>query len=204
MNQPGLTSGMLSRSQLMDIALAAQLRVPVLVSGDTGARRRGCARVIHDACVRERRPFVAVSCDTHPAQYDGHWDPVADRTSAGCATSLRTWLEKAKGGTLFIDDLHHMSPVLQQRLVAVLDLALTRDREPSRAVRFITGAKPGWPAARDRSHFSESLFYRLNVMRVDCTPVPHSFQETWRQDQGSLPQRPPGDERPGITSLRRV
>ena len=204
MNQPGLMSGMLTRSQLMDIALAAQLRVPVLVSGDTGARRRGCARVIHDACVRERRPFVAVSCDTHPAQYDRQWDPIADRTSAGCATSLRTWLQKAQGGTLFIDDLEHMSPVLQQQLVAALDFAITREREPSRAVRFITGAKPGWPAARDRSHFSESLFYRLNVMRVDCTPVSHPFQETWRQDQGSLPQKPLADGTSAITSFRRV
>jgi len=204
MNQRGLTDGLLSHSQLMDIALAAQLRIPVLVSADTSARRRACARAIHDACVRERRPFVAVSCDTTPAQHARQWDPVADRTSIGCATSLRTWLEKAKGGTLFIDDLEYMSPVLQQQLASVLDLGIGRTKEPGRSVRFISGAKPGWPAPRDRFQFSERLFYRLNIMRLDCMPVSHAHPSTSRQDLDAMPKRPLGDQVSTVSTDRRV
>ena len=204
MNHEGLANGLLSRSQLMDIALAAQLRVPVLISGDTGVRRRACARVIHDACVRERRPFVAVSCDTSSAQGDRHWDDVADRTSVACAQRLSAWFQKAEGGTLFVDDLEHMSPVLQQHLVLVLDLALHRPAEPHREVRLITGATPGWPDHRDKSRFSERLFYRLNIMRLDCMPVPHSYPATYRQDLDALPKRPLGDQVSSVSSVRRL
>jgi len=173
MTDDGLIPGMLSPTQLRDIAFAARARGPVLVSAETSTLRRACARLIHDACVRERRPFIAVSCNPDALQHDEEtWDDVADRSTTGSGRRLRMWLEMAKGGTLFLDDLGYMGLVLQRQLWSVLDVAFVRDADLTQEVRIIAGVKPGWPTENDRTHFHARLLGRLSTMRVECAPVP--------------------------------
>lgn len=195
------TNERLSPSQLRDIALAAQSRMPVLVSGDTSARRHACARMIHDACVRERRPFVAVSCRARPPLSERAGDD--EMRVEGRATRLQAWLERAKGGTLFMDELEHMSTGLQQQLLSDMEHWLEPDEEASCRVRIITGAKPGWAFLDDGSRFSERLYYRLNTIRIDCLPMPHPDPAAWGRETGPPLEMPLGPANPQAASFRR-
>jgi len=172
--------------QHADIALASLSQVPVLITGENSEQRRACARSIHDArnpldqMFGENRPFVAVSCDS-TRQSDRAWDDVVGRAGA-TATDLEAWLAKAKGGTLFVDDLEHMNAELQTQLSSALD-SFTGLGDSAFDVRVITGANSTWPTVVDRQQFSEQLYYRLNTMRFECVPLP-------RVKGAELSQRP--------------
>jgi DNA-binding NtrC family response regulator len=173
--------------QHADIALASLSQVPVLITGEDSEHRRACARSIHDArkpldnLFGRIRPFVAVSCDAS-RKHDRAWDDVVGRAGA-TAADLDGWLAKAKGGTLFVDDIEHMGAELQQQFSSALD-SLNVLGDAGLEVRVITGAKSTWPTALDRQQFSERLYYRLNTIRFECIALP----------QVDVPERVPGPD----------
>jgi hypothetical protein len=82
---------------------------------------------------------------------------------------LAARLDEARDGTLFIDGVAEMSRALQQRLLWYLDetVASLAPDAGSERPRLVTGASAGLSGAVRAGRFSEALFYRLNVIRLD-------------------------------------
>lgn len=133
-----------------------------MVTAPTRDDRRACARYIHDKSVRRGRPFVAVSCSATPPAGAEWFSPVARDTGE----TIRAWFGRARGGTLFLDDVGSLGWALRQELTAAMCDPL-QTRHDAHEVRVVTGARPSWPSRTERERFSERLYYRLNVMRVD-------------------------------------
>ena len=84
-------------------------------------------------------------------------------------------LEQAAGGTLFLDEIAEMSPVVQAKLLRVL-----QEREFQRVggtrtlradVRVIAATNRDLAAAIARGQFREDLYYRLNVFEIHVPPL---------------------------------
>jgi CBS domain-containing protein len=143
-----------------DLRLAAGSQMTVLVTAEASSERLECARFIHRNGLRRDGPFITVGCsaDERPA-------------GAGATLDLRLLFDRARGGTLFIDDIAKLSAQDQTELLTILD-----DRGPGRDdacderrrpdVRVIAGGDHVLGAEIAAGRFSERLFYRLNLIHV--------------------------------------
>ncbi len=129
-----------------DLRLAARVRLPVLITAASSRERDLSARLIHANGGLSRGPFVTVCVDRPPR--------------------LRHLFDQARGGTLFIDDVAALNAEAQRQLLALL--------EGDRSVRLIAGASRHLDADRAAGVFSDTLFYRLNVIHVDLTSESHA------------------------------
>jgi transcriptional regulator with PAS, ATPase and Fis domain len=157
-------------------AIARATMSTVLLVGETGTGKELFARGIHAAGTTAESPFVAVNCAAIPeslleSELFGH--------EAGAFTGARGrklgLMEFAGCGTLFLDELHHLPPILQPKLLRALEARKMRrlggSDEVDVACRIVAASNTGLEAAVEEGLFREDLFYRLNVMRVDIPPL---------------------------------
>ena len=155
-----------------DLELAMLSHVPVLITGSSRGERLAYARFIHDTRARERRRFVAASCNPAAQCVEG-WDYVANGSAQDLA-AFSALFASARGGTLLLDDLEFMNGDVQGALSAALDHDENVGSRTSfhQDVRVLTGATRDWLGNPGRRRFDERLFYRLNIMRLECAMVP--------------------------------
>jgi two-component system, NtrC family, response regulator HydG len=149
---------------------------PVLLRGESGTGKELVARAIHDHGPRRDRAFVAVNCTTLPeplleSELFGH-----TRGAFSGATAARPGLiVEANGGTLFLDEIGDMSPLLQARLLRVVQehevRAVGSDAARHVDVRFIAATHQNLEARIETGEFRADLFYRLDVVPIVIPPL---------------------------------
>jgi DNA-binding NtrC family response regulator len=159
-----------------EIRLAAERHVPVLVTAEDSDQRAMCARVIHAGWDGGRGPFVSF-CAARASTPPGCPEVAPLRREPGNADDilLRSAFERARGGTLFIDDVAALTDDGQATLFTLLDELLDSWSAVPRgkaAVRIVAGASHHLDAERARGVFRDSLFYRLNVIHFDFLAPP--------------------------------
>jgi len=94
---------------------------PILLIGESGTRKELLARTIHERSPRHARPFVTMHCgSTAPAMMEFEFFGFDKGAFSGADASTPGLVERVDGGTLFIDELDMLDPVLQLWLVHVL------------------------------------------------------------------------------------
>ena len=141
----------------------------VLIQGASGTGKEMVARAIHTYSARREAPFVGINCAAIPetlleSELFGHRKGSftgADRDHAG-------YFERARGGTLFIDDIDDMPMSVQVKLLRVIQ---EREVEPVGGreavpidIRLVTATKADLRKRIASGGFREDLFYRLNVI----------------------------------------
>src|SRR5260370_36578281 len=102
--------------------LAASEATTILIQGESGTGKDLVAKAIHYRSKRAERPFVAINCSAIPetlmeAELFGH-----EKGAFTDAKAMKKGLfEIADGGTLFLDEIGALSPVLQAKLLRVLE-----------------------------------------------------------------------------------
>ena len=152
--------------------VAATPRTTVLVTGESGVGKELVARAVHEHSARAARPFVALNCAalSEPlleAELFGY-EPGA--FTGGSPKGREGLLAAAEGGSLFLDEIGELAPVLQAKLLRVLQERVYRrvgghaDREMD--VRIIASTNRDLGHMVEEQRFREDLFYRLNVMSL--------------------------------------
>lgn len=151
-----------------DLRLAARVDVPVLVTADSRDHRNLCARLIHDIGVYGGGPFVTFSIDDE--------DEAAEEAKVAM---LRREFERARGGTLFVDDIAMLRAATQAQLLSLLEERVRHGSAvaPSDSVRIVAGASRHLDAEREAGAFCTPLFYRLNLIHINLIPR-HEDPET--------------------------
>jgi transcriptional regulator with GAF, ATPase, and Fis domain len=164
------------RDVLRQVGRVAPSETTALITGETGTGKEVVAQLIHRGSPRAGKPFVAINCAALPDQLleselFGH-----ERGAfTGAATAKIGRLEQAAGGTLFLDEIGEMSPLVQAKLLRVLqerEFQRLGGTRPLRAdVRVIAATNRDLAAAIARGAFREDLYYRLNVFEIPIPPL---------------------------------
>lgn len=155
---------------------ASRSTLPVLIVGPSGTGKELVARYIHERGSRASGPFVSINCAAIPeglmeAELFGY-----ERGAFTGAVAQRIGrFERASGGTILLDEISEMPVHLQAKLLRVLQegeidrlggnhaipvrtrVIATTNVEPIELIR--------------KETFRADLFYRLNVIRIDCSPL---------------------------------
>ncbi len=115
----GRSEAMLSVFKLIETV--APTNSTILVTGESGTGKELVARAIHFNSLRRDRPFVAVNCGALPEQLleselFGHMRG----SFTGASANKKGLVEVADRGTIFLDELGEMSPMMQVKLLRVL------------------------------------------------------------------------------------
>jgi transcriptional regulator with PAS, ATPase and Fis domain len=148
----------------------------VLLTGESGTGKGVMAREIHYASDRRELPFVHVNCAVLPptlieSELFGH----EKGAFTGATETKKGKLELAGKGTIFLDEIGTLALPLQAKLLTVL-----QERQMERVggvktivfqARVIAATNVNLEEAVRRREFREDLFYRLNVISIECPPL---------------------------------
>lgn len=158
------------------IGRVASLDVPVLILGESGSGKEMVARAIYHYSKRSREKFLAVNCAAIPenlleSELFGHEKGSftgADRRRPGK-------FEQCDGGTLFLDEIGDMTPLMQTKMLRVLQeqqFERVGGSETIRTnVRVIAATNKDLEKAIADGSFRADLYYRLDVCTIHLPPL---------------------------------
>mgnify|MGYP005834498275 CR=1 FL=1 len=150
--------------------------ISVLLEGESGTGKELVARAIHYHSHRKDKPFVAQFCGNlseHLLESElfGH----KKGSFTGAVNDKRGLFEIADGGTFFLDEIADISPIIQAKLLRVLQegtfrrVGDTEDRKVD--VRIVSATNKNLRQEVQSGNFREDLFYRLNVITITMPPL---------------------------------
>lgn len=145
----------------------------VLLSGESGTGKEIVARNIHYHSGRGDRAFIAVNCAAEGEQFEAHLFGKTTLTSADA--DGMGYLEKASGGTLFLDKITEMPLAIQARLLSFLENnsfhRVGEQRERQADVRLVVATNADLRQKVSEGRFREDLYYLLNVFPITLPPL---------------------------------
>ncbi len=158
------------------LALMAVTNGRVLIYGESGTGKELVAHSIHTLSQRANNPFVEVNCAALPedlieSELFGH-----RRTSSNGSLDHKVGkLQKAHGGTFFLDEVGDMSLKTQAKVLRALDEHRFEPVGASQWIqvdaRVIAATNKNLEKEIERGNFREDLFYRLNVIPFTVPPL---------------------------------
>ncbi len=148
----------------------------ILILGESGTGKELIAKAIHYNSYRRERPFIPVNCAAIPSELLE--SELFGHEKGAFTNAIRTRIgrfELANGGTVFLDEIGDMNPLLQSKLLRVL-----QERQFERIggvktikidIRVIAATHQDLTQAVQQKRFREDLYYRLNVIPVSIPPL---------------------------------
>jgi DNA-binding NtrC family response regulator len=149
----------------------AQVDSTVLLTGESGVGKERIARFIHERSARAAGPFVALNCGAVPeslleSELFGH----ARGSFTGATQDRVGMFEAANGGTLLLDEIGDVPPVMQVKLLRALQEREIRrvgeNRNRPVDVRLLAATNRDLVSEIHAARFREDLYYRLRVIEI--------------------------------------
>ncbi len=170
------------RSTLAKADIAAETSSIILLTGETGSGKDHLARYIHDRSSRSGGPFYSVNCAAIPeelaeSELFGH----EAGAYTGAVRKKRGMLELAEGGTLLLNEIGELSPLMQAKLLTFLDtFSFTRvggEKSITVNTRPIAATNRNLSNEVSEGRFRKDLFYRLNVLSINVPSLRERQQD---------------------------
>lgn len=154
----------------------APTEASVLITGESGTGKEVVARYIHKHSKRFHCPFISVNCAAIPetlleSELFGH----EKGAFTGAVARRIGKFEEANGGTLLLDEISEMNPLLQAKLLRVLqerELDRVGGRHPVKVdIRILATSNRQLTEEVKKGNFREDLYFRLNVVSVHLAPL---------------------------------
>lgn len=148
----------------------------VLITGESGTGKELIARAIHDNSDRRDGPFVVVNCGGIPdtlieSEFFGHMKG----SFTGAVSDKKGLFEAANLGTIFLDEIGELSPILQVKLLRAVQETSFKPvggtKEIQVDVRIISATNKKLEQEVIEGNFREDLFFRLNVIPIKVPPL---------------------------------
>jgi len=175
------TRKVIGKSQKMQevfrmVARVAGCDSTILVHGESGTGKELVAREIHYASPRAEGPFVSINCGALPetlleSELFGH----VKGSFTGAVRDKDGLFAVAQGGTFLLDEVGETTPVIQVKLLRVLQereiIPVGGTRPISVNVRLIAATNADLEQRVAEGSFRADLFYRLNVIPMRIPPL---------------------------------
>lgn len=167
------------RSQLEQVA---KVDIPVLLLGESGVGKEVLARMVHKLSRRHTRPLMKLNCAAMPLDLlESELFGYEPGAFTGAMRAKPGMLELCDKGTLFLDEIGEMSPLLQAKLLHVLqDGRFSRLGGRSTTTsdfRVIAATNINVEEAIGARAFREDLYYRLNAFTIKVPPLRERREE---------------------------
>lgn len=159
-----------------NIRLVAPTRTPILLVGETGVGKGVLARLIHRHSHRKNAQFISVHCGAIPEtlvenELFGH----EKGAFTGAGRRKLGKFEIANDGTIFLDEVGTITPLIQIKLLQVLqDGTFNRlggEEELKTDARVIAATNADLKRMSQEGAFRKDLYYRLNVFPIEIPPL---------------------------------
>jgi two-component system response regulator HydG len=160
------------RQLLSEIAMIAPSDATVLILGDSGTGKERVARALHASSTRRDKPLVTLNCAAlNEALLESELFGHEKGAFTGADKRREGRFIEADGGTLFLDEIGDISPMMQVRLLRVI-----QEREVQRVgsnhtlkvdVRLIAATHRDLAEEVNAGRFRQDLYYRLNVVAIE-------------------------------------
>lgn len=170
----GMSTGMQEVYKL--IGKVAQTDVTVLITGESGTGKELVGKAIHYNSARSRGPFVVVNCAAIP---EGLLESELFGYEKGAFTGAEERkigkFEMAHRGTIFLDEIGDMAPMLQAKILRVLQERVVERVGGTKPlpvdVRIIAATNKDLQELVNQGKFREDLYFRLNVVEISLPPL---------------------------------
>jgi len=158
------------------IQRVSRTRTNVLISGESGTGKELVARAIHRLSERRDKPIVVINCAGIPetlieSELFGH----RKGAFTGAVADKEGLFDVADGGTVFFDEVGELSPLIQVKLLRVIQerafTAVGGIDVKTVDVRFISATNKDLEQEVIHGNFREDLYFRLNVIPIAIPPL---------------------------------
>jgi DNA-binding NtrC family response regulator len=172
----GETTSEAMRHALSIASRAAGTESSVLIHGESGTGKEVLARLIHSNSARSKGPFVPVNVAAIPETLvEGELFGHRKGAFTGAVSEREGYFQRAKGGTLFIDELGDIPLHVQVKLLRAIQFRevypLGSETAVKLDVRILTATNRNLEQMVRSGEFREDLFYRLNVINIEIPPL---------------------------------
>lgn len=160
--------------QLLQVAVADS---SVLIQGESGTGKELVARALHSLSRRSRSAFVPVNCGAIPRDLlESELFGYVKGAFTGAASDRIGRIEIAENGTVFLDEIGDMEPLLQVKILRLLQEKTIEPlgwcKEPKKInVRIVSATNRDLEKDIGAGRFREDLYYRLNVVPITLPPL---------------------------------
>jgi len=160
----------------------ANLETTVLITGESGTGKELVAKALHYSGQRAFKPFIAVNCSALTeslleSELFGH----VKGAFTGAVRDKQGRFQAADGGTLLLDEIGDISPIIQLKLLRVLQgktfERVGDSRQQTVDVRVITCTNKNLKEKVRQGEFREDLYYRLKVVEVALPPLRERLED---------------------------
>jgi two-component system response regulator PilR (NtrC family) len=148
----------------------------ILILGESGTGKELVARAIHDNSSRSKMPFMTINSGGIPENLlESELFGYTKGSFTGAYADRAGLFELAKGGTVFLDEIGELPPVLQVKLLRVVQEKTFRRiggaEDIKVDVRIISATNQNLQSRVKKGEFREDLYFRLNVIPIHMPPL---------------------------------
>jgi DNA-binding NtrC family response regulator len=158
------------------IESVASTKATVLITGESGTGKTLIARALHHNSPRKSAPFVEVNCGAlTESLLESELFGYKRGAFTGANADKQGKFAAAERGTIFLDEVHNSSPMLQMKLLRILQ---DKEFEPvggnetlTADVRVVLATNLDLAKEVEKGNFRRDLYYRINVVSIHMPPI---------------------------------